>query len=147
VSRFFRDWEENAERHIMLFLRKRIKILLCLGIVIPLGFWMWRHYNGWGENWVRYYVSGAIYEIIWCLAFFFFLPSKANIVKIPVVVFIATCILEFLQLWKAEFLEEFRRTMLGAALIGTDFVWLQFPFYFLGSVVSVLLLAALSKGK
>jgi len=131
----------------MVFLRKRIWVLLCLGIVMPLGFWMWRHYDGWGEKWIRYYISGAIYEIIWCLVLFFFWPRRANIVRIPVAVFIATCILEFLQLWKVEFLEEFRTTLVGAALIGTDFVWLQFPFYVLGTGVSVLLLAILAKQK
>ena len=129
------------------FVKNRIMCLVCLCIAIAVGFWMWRYYHGWGRYWVKYYVSGAIYEIIWCLAFFCLWPSKANIVRIPIAVFIATCILEFLQLWKAGFLEEFRRTLPGAALIGTDFVWLQFPFYVLGSVVSVLLLAVLAREK
>ena len=129
------------------FLRKRIMVLLWLGIATALGFWMWRYYHGWGQYWVKYYVSCAMYEITWCLAFFCFWPRKANIVRIPIAVFIATCILEFLQLWEAELLEEFRRTLLGAALIGTDFVWLQFPFYVLGSAVSVLLLAVLARKK
>ena len=114
-------------------------------IATPMGYLMWRHYHGWGEYWVRYYVSGAVYEIIFCLAFFFLWPSKANIIRIPIVVLLATCALECLQLYKAEFLEEFRRTLIGAALIGTDFVWLQFPFYILGVVISVFLLAALYK--
>jgi len=33
----------------------------------------------------------------------------------------------------------------GAALIGTDFVWLQFPYYVLGAVVSILLLSILAE--
>ena len=135
------------KRTFMVFLRKRIWVLICLGIVTPLGFWMWRHYDGWAESWVRYYLSGAIYEIIWGLVLFFFWPRRANIVRIPVAGFIATCILELLQLWKADFLEEFRETLVGAALIGTDFVWLQFPFYVLGTGVSVVLLAILAKQK
>jgi hypothetical protein len=76
-----------------------------------------------------------------------FWPRKAYIVRIPLVVFISTCILEFLQLWKAEFLQSFRATLVGAALIGTDFVWLQFPFYVLGSAVSIALLALLANKK
>lgn len=127
----------------MEMLRKRIWVLLYISIVTPLGFWMWRYYDGWAEHWVRYYLSCAIYEIFWCLVFFFLWPQRTNIIRIPVVVFIATCILEFLQVWKAEFLQEFRATLIGAALIGTDFVWLQFPFYVLGTVVSVFLLAIL----
>jgi hypothetical protein len=59
-------------------------------------------------------------------------------------VFILTCVLEFLQLWHVSFLEKFRATLVGMALIGTYFTWLQFPFYVLGSAVSVLLLATLA---
>jgi hypothetical protein len=128
----------------MAFIRQRIWAVLCLAIVIPLGYWMWRYYRGLGENWVRFYVSGIVYEIVWCLVLFFFWPRRAYIVRIPVVVFIATCILEFLQLWKPAFLQAFRATLVGAALIGTDFVWQQFPYYILGSAISVLILAILA---
>ena len=129
---------------LMGFIKQRVRVLLCLAIAISVGFLMWRYYRGWGEYWVRFYVSGIVYEIVWCLVLFFFWPSRANIVRIPVIVFIATCILEFLQLWKPEFLQAFRATLVGAALIGTDFVWLQFPFYVLGSAISILVLAILA---
>ena len=129
----------------MAFIKKRIRVLLCLVIATILGFWMWRYYRGWAEYWIRFYVTAAIYEIIWCLFSFFFWPRRTNIVRIPVIVFVATCILEFLQLWKAEFLQNIRATLIGAALIGTDFVWLQFPFYILGSAISVSLLAILAE--
>jgi len=135
------------KRTFMTFSKKRIWVLICLGITGPLGLGMWQHYEGWGQNWVRYYLSGSIYEIIWCLVLFFFWPYRANIVKIPAAVFIATCTLEFLQLWKVRFLEELRATLVGAAIIGTDFVWLQFPFYALGAAISLLLLAMLAKQK
>ena len=81
------------------------------------------------------------------MVFFLLWPRKKNIIRIPVAVFIATCILEFLQLWKPEFLQIFRATLIGAALIGTDFVWLQFPYYLLGTVLSALLLAILAREK
>ncbi|MFH1372027.1 MAG: DUF2809 domain-containing protein [Planctomycetota bacterium] len=128
----------------MIFTRQRIKILLCLAVATLSGFWMWRYYRGWGQYWVRFYLSGSVYEIIWSLVLFFFWPRKAYIVKIPIIVFFFTCFLEFLQLWKAEFLQSFRATLVGAALIGTDFVWLQFPFYVLGSAVSIILLSLLA---
>jgi hypothetical protein len=128
----------------MVLTKKRIRILVCLGMAALPGYWMWRYYRGWGEYWVRFYVSSAVYEIIWCLAMFFIWPSRTNVVRIPVIVFVSTCILEFLQLWKPEFLQIFRATLIGAAIIGTDFVWLQFPFYIFGSAVSVFLLAILA---
>jgi hypothetical protein len=36
--------------------------------------------------------------------------------------------------WDAVFLEEIRSTFLGMALIGTCFVWWQFPHYVLGQL-------------
>jgi hypothetical protein len=104
---------------------------------------MWRYYDGWGHYWVRYYFAGAVYVIIWCLFFFLFWPSRMNVIRVPIVVFTVTCALEFLQLWRPDFLQAFRSTLVGAALIGTSFVWLQFPFYVLGAVVSIILLSLL----
>jgi hypothetical protein len=82
--------------------------------------------------------------MIWCLALFFIWPGRKNVVRIPIIVFILTCVLEFLQLWNAEFLLKIRSTLVGAAILGTDFVWQQFPYYILGTVVSILLLWTLS---
>jgi len=129
---------------MIIFTKQRIKILVCLAVITPMGFLMWRCYRGPADNWVRFYVPDVLYVIFWSLVFFFFRPKKANVVRIPVIVFIATCILEFLQLWQPEFLQRFRATIIGAALIGTDFVWLQFPYYVLGAVLSVFLLAMLA---
>jgi hypothetical protein len=104
---------------------------------------MWRYYHGWGADWVRYYVSGSVYVIIWSLLLFSVWPSRPNTIRIPAYVLAATCVLEFLQLWQPPFLQAFRATLPGAALIGTSFVWLQFPFYLAGFLCSVLLLKLL----
>lgn len=131
----------------MHFLKERILALIYSIITGLVGFWMWRYYRGWGDYWIRFFLTGVIYVIFWCMVLFFFWPQRKNIVRIPVVVFIVTCFLEFLQLWKVEFLQQFRATLIGAALIGTDFVWLQFPYYVLGALVSMLLLRAISSQK
>jgi hypothetical protein len=129
------------------FSTKRVFALVLLCIFTPLGFYMWRYYDGFARYWVKFYLSGSVYEIIFCLFFYFFWPKRKNILPIVVGVFIATCILEFLQLWQADFLERFRSTLIGAALIGTDFVWLQFPLYVLGIILSILLLLIIEKAK
>ena len=128
-------------------LKKRLITFLCLCIAVASGFYMWRYYNGPGKYWVRYYYSGSVYVAIWCLLFFLLWPGRKNVIRIPVSVFIATCALELLQLWKPDFLQAFRSTLAGAALIGTSFVWLQFPFYILGVVVSIIILSLLAKIK
>ena len=123
----------------------RLSIFLCLAVIVPAGFLLWRYWRGPAENWVKFYVPDILYVMFWCLVFFFIWPTKANTLRIPVFVFIATCILEFLQLWKPEFLMKIRSTLIGAAILGTDFVWLQFPYYVLGMFLSMMLLRLLSK--
>ncbi len=120
---------------ISLFFRRRLGALLSLCVVGPLGFWLWRYYDGPWKVWVNFYATGIIYEIFWCLVLYLFWPRKEDAVKIAVIVFIFTCVLESLQLWEAAFLENIRSTLIGAALIGTCFVWWQFPYYVAGSVI------------
>jgi hypothetical protein len=101
---------------------------------------MWRYYRGWAQHWIRFYISGIVYVMILSVGLFAILPSRKNVLRIPLIVFVLTCVLEFLQLYKPPFLQAFRAILIGAALIGTDFVWLQFPFYIVGAVCSYLLL-------
>ena len=54
---------------------------------------------------------------------------------LPILLLVVTCALEVLQLWHPWFLEKVRSTFLGKALIGTTFVWWDFPHYFLGSLI------------
>ena len=129
----------------MTFKRERIRILICLAITTPAGFLIWRFYRGPSDNWFWYYIPDVFYVIFWSLIFFFIWPGKTSVVRIPVIVFILTCILEFLQLYKPDFLEKIRSSLIGAALIGRDFVWLQFPYYILGTALSVVLLSILAK--
>ncbi len=137
----------NNKSETTVSFQNRAAILIATIITGLLGFCVWRYYSGFGEYWIRYYISGIVYVIFWCLFFFLLWPNKKNIFRIPIAVFIATCTLEFLQLWKPAFLQCFRSTPLGAALIGTCFVWLQFPFYVLGAAISVFLLAIFAKQK
>jgi hypothetical protein len=49
-----------------------------------------------------------------------------------IVVLLATCALEFLQLWHPPFLEYLRSSFIGRTVLGTSFAWLDFPYYVLG---------------
>ena len=114
-------------------LKTRIITVLLLFVLSVTGLWMWRYYRGWGQYWIRYYVSGIVYVMILSIGLFAILPSGKNVLRIPLIVFVLTCGLEFLQLYKPPILQAFRATFIGAALIGTDFVWQQFPFYIGGA--------------
>jgi hypothetical protein len=129
--------------NIIPFLLKRKWIILSLCVVTPAGF-LFKFYRGPGHIWFNDYGGGLLYEIFWCMVVFFFVPQRKNITPITLWVLIITCILETLQLWHPPFLEQIRSTFLGAALIGTTFVWLDFPHYILGCIIGWLLMRMLS---
>lgn len=109
----------------------RKKILLSLCMVVPAGF-LFKFYSGVGSAWFNNYGAGLLYEVFWILIVYFFLPDRKNINIIAISVFGLTAALEILQLWHPLFLEKIRSGFLGQALIGTTFVWLDFPHYFIG---------------
>jgi len=111
-----------------------MRVILSLVVVTPLGF-AFKFYSGPGNGWFNNYGAGALYEIFWILLAFLFFPSKRAANVIPVCVFVITCILECLQLWHPPFLEVMRSSFPGSALLGTTFVWWDFPYYLLGCLV------------
>ncbi len=131
--------------NITSFFIKRKWILLSLCIVTPTGF-LFKNYSGPAAWWFNNYGAGLLYEIFWCLVVFFFLPNKKHTAHIAASVFIITCLLEVLQLWQPWLLQQLRSTFLGAALLGTTFVWWDFPHYLLGCLLGWLWMRALAKG-
>ena len=109
-------------------------ILLALFVVTPGGFFF-KFYSGPAEWWFNNYGAGLLYEVFWILVIFLFVPGRRYVRRVPVYVFAVTCALEVLQLWHPWFLQEIRSYFLGRALIGTSFVWWDFPHYAIGCVV------------
>jgi hypothetical protein len=66
----------------------------------------------------------------------FFLLPRHSPAGIAASVLPATCALEFLQLWHPPFLEMLRRHFLGRSILGTDFDWTDFPYYFAGAAIA-----------
>ena len=129
---------------IISFFSKRKWILLSLCIVTPSGF-LFKAYSGPAHKWFNNYGAAVLYEIFWCMVIFLFCPRKKVATKIAVGVFIVTSLLETLQLWHPWFLQKARSVFLGRALLGTTFVWWDFPHYVLGCIIGWLCLRALSK--
>lgn len=121
-----------------------IFIILSVLIVVPMGF-LFKYYNGPAHHWFNDYGASVFYEIFWCLFAFLFFRSRAAVIQIPIWIFVITCILEFLQLWHPPLLEEIRATLIGKLLLGTTFVWWDFPHYVLGCVLGWLWLQQLQK--
>ena len=99
-------------------------------LIVPLGFYS-KFYSGPAARWVNDSLGGVLYEIFWCLLIFlFFNTIKPR--KIAVFVLFFTCFLEFLQLWHHPFLVSLRSSFIGQTVLGTSFVWSDFPYYFFG---------------
>ncbi|MEW6494714.1 MAG: DUF2809 domain-containing protein [Cyanobacteriota bacterium] len=114
---------------------QRLLTILSLLIVTPLGF-LSKSYTGLGDEWVNGFSGDILYEIFWCLFIFLLIPNKKTVTLAPVWVFGITCTLEFLQLWKNPFLNALRATFIGRTLLGTTFVWWDFPHYLSGCLIA-----------
>lgn len=112
----------------------RKRMILSLFVVTPLGF-LFKFYSGSAHWWFNNYGAGLLYVVFWILVVSFFVPDRKWVNRIPILVLIVTCALEVLQLWHPWFLEKIRSYFLGKALIGTTFVWWDFPHYILGSLI------------
>jgi hypothetical protein len=109
-------------------------LLASLAVIAPLGFYSKRGYHGPAAEWVHDSLGGLIYEIFWCLVLALALPRwRAS--RVALTVLIATCALEFLQLWHPPLLEWLRSFFIGHAILGSYFDWWDFPYYFAGSAL------------
>ena len=107
--------------------------MISFAVLVPGGLYS-RFYRGPGAFWVNTSFGGVLYEIFWCLVLALFLPM-VSAWRIAAWVLVATCVLEFAQLWHPRFLEMLRSHFLGAAVLGTTFDWTDFPYYFVGSAI------------
>ena len=124
-------------------LRSRFQLALAILIITPLGF-ATKFYSGPLAWWVSDFLGGFLYVIFWCLVWTFLLP-KISELRICLWVLGVTCGLEVLQLWHPFFLEWIRSFFIGRSIIGTTFVWMDFPYYIIGSIVGVSILRILKK--
>ena len=120
------------------WLKYRIALLASMIIIVPLGYFV-RFSKGLNPPWLHDVLGSIAYEIFWILFFAFLLP-KISPLRIAIGVCIATCAIEFLQLWKPPFLQAARSTLPGRLVLGNSFTWADFPVYFIGSFLGWLLL-------
>lgn len=124
-------------------LLNRKQTIISLLVIVPIGFFT-KFYSGAASEWVNDSLGGILYVIFWSLLVFLLAP-KVNPLKIASIIFIITCILEFLQLWHANILEIIRSNFLGRTIIGSSFSWLDLPHYLIGAIISYMLIRYLGK--
>ncbi|HPC36260.1 MAG TPA: DUF2809 domain-containing protein [Candidatus Marinimicrobia bacterium] len=120
------------------------KILIIL-IIVPIGFYT-KFYSGPLQKWVSYSLGDFLYEIFWCLLISLFFP-RLQYFRVAIIVFSATGIIEFLQLWHLPILEKIRETFLGRTLIGNYFIWSDFIYYAIGCLAGYFILKVIDRVK
>ncbi len=118
----------------------RIAVLISILIVVPLGYVV-RFYEP-APEWLNDLFGSIAYEIFWILLVALLFP-QASPLRTAVGVCVATCVIEFLQLWHPPFLEAMRATLPGRLVLGNNFAWSDFLSYFIGSFLGWVWMRAL----
>lgn len=122
-------------------LRYRRRLLLSLAFIVPFGL-ITKFYPGPGRAWLNDAFGGIPYELFWIFGVAWIWPQlRPGVVAIAVL--LATCALEFLQLWQPTWLQAVRTNLLGRLVLGNAFDWGDFPYYFIGCGVGWLWLRSL----
>jgi hypothetical protein len=124
--------------------RDRIRYLVALGLVTPLGFYT-KCYSGPGADWVASQAGGFLYVVFWILAVLALAPGLSR-PRVALGVALVTGALEFAQLWHPPLLERIRGTFLGHALLGSTFAWSDFPYYAAGALAGYAAARAIAPG-
>lgn len=113
------------------FRHYRGALLLSLVAIVPIGYGIRFAGNGWLND----VVGSVAYEIFWTLLILLIWPQTSPL-KATIIVFLATCALEWLQLWHPAWLEAIRATLWGRLVFGNTFNWADFGAYVLGIPVA-----------
>lgn len=110
----------------------QVSLLLTIVLIIPLGYFV--RFSPMFPEWFSDVFGSIAYQIL-CVALVQFCFPKLSIVKTVLYVLLFASAIEFLQLWKPPFLQAIRATLPGRLVLGTTFMWSDFPPYLLGSAI------------
>lgn len=123
--------------------RRLVSGIACVATVVVL--LLYARFRASLPGWLKANGGGVPYVVFWILLWFTICPKRRFIVPICVGCVLMTCLLEFGQLWNPEPLAGFRKTKVGAAWLGSTFVWDDFPPYFIGGAVGYFVLLLLTR--
>lgn len=121
-------------------LRYRFALLISMIIIIPMGYFIRFAANGW----INDFLGSLAYETFWILLVAFLFP-RLSLAWTAVGVCLATCAIEFLQLWQHPWYLAAKATFVGRLVLGNGFTWADFPPYFVGSGIGWLWAKGLNK--
>jgi hypothetical protein len=118
----------NQQKH---YWRYRLGLLLGALLMVPVGYGI--RFLGAIPDWFKDFFGSVAYEVFWIFLLLVISPRLAPR-RAAGWVFIATCGIEFLQLWQPPFLQALRATLPGRLVLGTTFTWSDFPAYMVGCI-------------
>ena len=81
-------------------------------------------------------------DVLWATMIYFiarFCVPKASIMKIVLISILITYLVEFSQLYKAEWIDNLRHTFLGRMILGETFLWADLLSYTAGILIGVVI--------
>lgn len=123
-------------------LRSRLAAVATMVAAVPMGYWV--RFHGPGPEGLNDALGSVAYEWFWIALFWGCFPGQSPF-RIALAVLLATCGLEFLQLWQPPFLQALRATLPGRLVLGNTFNWTDFPPYMVGSALGYVWVQYLSK--
>ncbi|MBE9011721.1 DUF2809 domain-containing protein [Pseudanabaenaceae cyanobacterium LEGE 13415] len=120
----------------------RIALLLTIVFIVPLGYFV--RFSSIFPDWFSDIFGSIAYQILFIALVQFCFP-KWSIAKTAIGVFLFSCVIEFLQLWKLPFLQAIRATLPGRLILGNTFLWSDFPPYAVGNLAGWFLIRKLRK--
>ncbi|MFT6041502.1 MAG: hypothetical protein ACJAZ8_000736 [Planctomycetota bacterium] len=116
-------------------MKSRSHYLLRLVIIVALGLGT-MVYSGPGAEPVRQQLGGTFYVLAWIYLALCVRPDWSYL-RVGLVVFALTCLVELSQLWHPAGLETVRGHWLGQLLLGSSFDWRDFLGYALGLLIAL----------
>jgi hypothetical protein len=112
----------------------RRRVVVALAVIVPLGFAL-KFYDGPGRWYLNNWGASFAYEWFFIALALLVAGRAIPLGRIATGVCVATCALEFLQLWTPGWLEAVRATFVGRSLLGNAFSWRDLPAYPVGCLL------------
>ena len=114
---------------------EKVWLAIAMAVCVGLGL-LTKIYQGPFDGWIKGSSGGIFYVLFFCL-FARFVFSKTSHIVLVVGVLLATCAVEFSQLYQAQWLNQIRANHWARLLLGNQFAWSDFPPYLVGAVIAL----------
>jgi len=111
-------------------MNKRIMYLIICCITIAVGLFI-RYKRAWFPDVVNLYLGDILYAFMMFYIVSFIVVHKNKFIRAYIALFICFSI-EFLQLYKAEWIVAVRQTLPGKLILGSGFLWSDLIAYMIG---------------